>query len=69
MSLIGDGTEKTLTFDEASAILAEPGYDAYGRLRLYGVIADGESAGQLAAIKSQHYLEKHNYSRIYSVQR
>ena len=48
MSVFGDGTEKNLTYDEAAAILAEPGYDAYGRLRLYGIIADGESAGQAA---------------------
>lgn len=69
MSPIGDGTEKNLTYDEAAAILAEPGYDAYGRLRLYGAIADGDSAGQLVAIKSQQNLERFSYSRIYSIER
>ncbi|MEN3225034.1 hypothetical protein PUR22_29650 [Mycolicibacterium porcinum] len=69
MSIIDGGVEKTLTYDEAAAILAEPGYDAYGRLRLYGVIADGESAGQLTAIKSQQNLNRFSYTRIYSVER
>lgn len=69
MSIIGDGVEKTLSYDEAAAVLAEPGYDAYGRLRLYGVIADGECAGQLTAIKSQHNLDQFNYTRIYSIER
>lgn len=69
MSIIGDGVEKTLTYEEATAILAEPGYNAYGRLRLYGIIADGESAGQLTAIKSQQNLERFSYTRIYSVER
>lgn len=69
MSPLGDGVEKTLTYDEAAAILAEPGYDAYGSLRLYGVIADGESAGQPTAIKSQQNLDRFSYSRIYSIER
>lgn len=69
MSITGDGVEKTLTHDEAAAILAEPGYDAYGRLRLYGIIAEGESAGQITAIKSQQNLDRFGYSRIYSVER
>ncbi|MFZ2238396.1 MAG: hypothetical protein WAV90_02490 [Gordonia amarae] len=69
MSIIGDGVETDLTYNEAQAILSEPGYDAYGRCRLYAIIADGECAGQIAAIKSQYYLDRHNYSRIYSVTR
>ncbi|KLI07148.1 MULTISPECIES: hypothetical protein [Mycobacteriaceae] len=69
MSIIDGGVEKTLTYDEAAAILAEPGYDAYGRLRLYGVIADGESAGQLTAIKSQQNLDRFSYTHICSVER
>lgn len=69
MSITGDGVEKTLTYEEAAAILAEPGYDAYGRLRLYGIIADGESAGQLTVIKSQQNLDRFSYTRIYSVER
>ncbi|MEN4465459.1 hypothetical protein ABFV47_14500 [Mycolicibacterium fortuitum] len=69
MSVIGDGTEKTLTYDEAAATLAEPGYDAYGSLRLYGVIADGETAGQIIGIKSQQNLDRFSYTRIYSIER
>lgn len=69
MSIIGDGIEQTLTYDEAAAILAEPGYDAYGRLRLYGIIAEGESAGQIAAIKSKQNLDRFGYGRIYSIER
>ncbi|UBV13022.1 hypothetical protein [Mycolicibacterium fortuitum] len=69
MSIIDGGVEKTLTYEEAAAILVEPGYDAYGRLRLYGVIADGESAGQITAIKSQQNLDRFSNTRIYSVER
>lgn len=58
-----------MTYDEAAAILAGPGYDAYGSLRLYGVIADGAPAGQPTAIKSQQNLDRFRYSRIYSIER
>ncbi|TLH48983.1 hypothetical protein [Mycolicibacterium aubagnense] len=69
MAVFGDGVETELTRDEAAAELAVPGYDAYGKVRLYGVIADGETAGQIVPIKSQQNLDRFSYSRIYSVER
>ena len=69
MPIIGDGVEKDLTYDDAKTILSEPGYDAYGNLRLYGIVAEGETAGQIIGIKSLQNLDRFSYSRIYSVER
>jgi len=67
--IFGSGTETPLTYDEAKELLARPGYDAYGPLRLYGVILGGDTDGQAVAIKSHHNLDRFTYSRIYSVRR
>lgn len=59
--------ETTLTHAQALAVLTTPGYDAYGSVRLYGVIGEPhESAGQLVAIKSVQNLDRMPYARIYS---
>jgi hypothetical protein len=40
--------------------------DVWGTTRLYGIIGDGECAGQIAAIKSVHTLDKYTWSRLYT---
>lgn len=55
-----------MTIEEAREILETPGYDAYGSLRIYGIIEGGESHGQITAIKSVYHLEKRDYSEIYT---
>ena len=57
--------EQDVTVEQALAIIAEHG--GYGAVRVYGVIADGESAGQVSAIKSRTHLETRTYSRVYVV--
>lgn len=58
-------SEIDLTVKQAREFISN--HDAYGAVRLYGVIADGEDgAGQIVAIKSEYYLNKYVYSRIYT---
>lgn len=66
-SIYGDSTEYDVTKDEALAVLAEHG--GYGSSRVYGVIADGDTAGQSVGIKSPQNLDAHTYSRIYVIAR
>ena len=57
--------ETAITNDQAIEILSGAGHDAYGRVRLYGYIADGhESAGQMVAIKSITMLQKYPLASI-----
>lgn len=58
--------ETNLTLEEAREIIASATFDGYGSTRLYGVIGEGDSAGQTVPIKSLHHLNRFNYSRIYS---
>ena len=61
-------SERTqLTVEQARSILREPGYNAYGTFRLYGVVGDGPSQGQMVAIKSEYYLDQYTYSEVYGV--
>lgn len=60
-------TEENITLDDARALLTAPGYNAYGNIRLYGVIAEGASSGQAVGIKSTYHLDRFSYSRIYVV--
>lgn len=57
--------EFTLTLNEAQSIIEAPSFNGYGSDRLYGIIGEGDSAGQIYAIKSTYHLEKFTYSRIY----
>lgn len=57
--------ETTLTFEEAHRIITAEDFNGYGSNRLYGIIGEGDTAGQIYAIKSTHHLEKFTYSRIY----
>ena len=58
-------SETDLTIEQAREFISN--HDAYGAVRLYGVIADGEeSEGQIVAIKSEYYLNKYVFSRIYT---
>lgn len=56
--------ETTITIAEAKEILETPGYDAYGKLRIYAVWS-----GQIVSIKSTYYLEKYGWTaeRIYTL--
>lgn len=56
--------EQTITADEARTILNTPGYDAYGRLRIYAVWHN-----QIVSIKSNYYLDRYEADaiRIYTV--
>lgn len=56
--------ETDITMEQALDIIANHG--GYGAVRVYGVLADGECAGQLSAIKSRTHLETRSYSRIYA---
>lgn len=56
--------EQDITAEQALQVIADHG--GYGAVRVYGIIADGECAGQAVAIKSRQNLERFNYSRIYS---
>lgn len=56
--------EQDITVEQALAVIAEHG--GYGAVRVYGILADGECAGQISAIKSRTHLEERRYSRIYS---
>ena len=56
--------ETTLTRDQALDVIKVHG--GYGAVRVYGIIADGPSAGQISAIKSVHHLETRQFSRIYA---
>lgn len=58
--------ETNLTLEEAREIITSDTFDGYGSMRLYGVIGEGDSAGQLAPIKSLHHLTRFNYSRVYA---
>lgn len=59
--------EVELTAAQAADVIGTPGYDAYGGFRIYGTIADGESAGQSVGIKSLSNLNGRSYSRIWGV--
>lgn len=61
--------EITLHIDKARIHLNSPEFDGYGDERMYGVVEDGESAGQIVAIKSEYHLDKYQYSRVYLVLR
>lgn len=56
--------EQPLGVVQTRAILKDPTYDAYGPVRLYGTIAEGESKGQRVAIKSEYHLDRFKYSSI-----
>lgn len=57
--------QTTLTIEQAREFIRNN--DAYGRIRLYGVIADGEECeGQIVAIKSEYHINKYVFSRIYT---
>lgn len=56
--------EQDITKEQALEVIADHG--GYGAVRVYGILADGECAGQVSAIKSRVHLEERNYSRIYS---
>jgi len=56
--------EKELTLEQAQEFVKTR--DGYGSTRLYGIIADGDFAGQTVAIKSTYHLERYTYSRIYT---
>lgn len=58
--------ETTLTYSEAHDMITSADFNGYGSTRLYGIIADGECAGQMTAIKSLHNLDRYNYSKIYA---
>lgn len=59
-------TEIDLNVDQAREFIQNN--DAYGSDRLYGILADTEEcAGQIVGIKSNYYLDRSNYSRIYVV--
>lgn len=45
--------EVTVTYNEARELLTQPGYDAYGKTRLYGI-----KDGYIDSIKSLYQLEK-----------
>ena len=57
--------EHDVTREQALAIIAEHG--GYGTVRVYGVISDEPYTGSILGIKSEYYLDKYNYSRLYSV--
>lgn len=48
----------TITEEEAREILGAPGYDAYGRVRVYGIYGPGPFKGQIAGIKSNAMLDR-----------
>lgn len=50
-----------LTIQAARNILTEPGYDAYGNFRIYGILDDG----QILAIKSEYQLDRFAYARVW----
>lgn len=60
--------EFNVSIDEAREFIQNN--DAYGMSRLYGILADTEEcAGQIVGIKSNYYLDRAEYSRIYVVTR
>jgi hypothetical protein len=58
-------SEHTITFEYAEKWLQKN--DPWGTTRLYGIIGEGETAGQIIGIKTQFQLERFKYSRIYLI--
>lgn len=60
-----------ITIDKAREILSDPGYDAYGKLRIYFEYSeDSIYAGQIGSVKSTYQLDdavKAGIDRIYTV--
>lgn len=55
-----------ITADEALEVLAVHG--GYGRVRVYGTLAESEEcAGQMASIKSKYNLDERAYDAIYKI--
>lgn len=63
--IFGKATEQYVDPETAREILESPGYDAYGSVRLYGELSDGQSI----AIKSVQNLEKYNPVKVRVVSR
>jgi hypothetical protein len=60
--------ETDITIHEAKAIINKEGYDAYGKVRIYGVFGkDSIYSGQITPIKSIQHIETKGpeLSRIY----
>lgn len=64
-----EGDEVELTYEQAYELLTDRSHDAYGQVRLYGIIGEGETAGQIIGIKSVQNLERFQYDRIYTIER
>lgn len=60
--------EQDITKEQAAELFAN-GLGGYGTTRVYGIIAEGETAGQIIGIKSLQNLDRFEYSRIYTVTR
>lgn len=60
--------EQDITREQAHQLLSD-GLGGYGETRMYGIIAEGETAGQVVAIKSIQNLDRFEYSRIYLITR
>lgn len=62
-----------LTVEQAREILAVPGYDAYGSVRLYCVYGKhSQFAGQIGSIKSEwqlNDLQCEGFDRLYMIER
>lgn len=43
--------------------------EGYGSTRLYGIIGEGDSIGQIVGIKSEYHLDRIRYVRLYLVSR
>ncbi|TCN53578.1 hypothetical protein EV641_106224 [Rhodococcus sp. SMB37] len=65
--IFGASHERDITKNEALSIIAEHG--GYGSTRVYGVIAVGDTAGQIVGIKSPQNMAAHAFSRIYVIER
>lgn len=55
--------EVDITTAQARELLSSPGFDAYGKVRIYGQL----EGGGLVAIKSVYHLEHYALTRVYTV--